>query len=125
MYTRETKIRLTDFLLVLIKVKGQWKNMFKMLKKKILFFSNIANIRKLKEFITTRPVQQIMLKEFLQVEERYQMEMSTEYSNYIGNIKTLFLIISFLKCKLFKAKSNVEMITCRSKMYEGNSTNAN
>lgn len=34
MYTRETKIRLTDFLLVLMQVRRQWKNIFKMLKKK-------------------------------------------------------------------------------------------
>lgn len=67
MYTRETKIRLTDFLLVLMQVRRQWKNIFKMLKKKkkILSFSNIANTHKLKKFIMSRSVQQIMLKEFL------------------------------------------------------------
>lgn len=66
MYTRETKIRLTDFLLVLMQMRRQWKNIFKMLKKKkILSFSNIANTHKLKKFIMSRPVQQIMLKELL------------------------------------------------------------
>lgn len=53
------------------------------------------------------------------------MEMKrTRSSNYVGNIKTLFLIILvILKYNLlFKAKYIMEIKTDRHKIYESNST---
>lgn len=76
--------------------------------------------------ITSRHAKQTIFKEGLQAEEKwYQMEMKrTRSSNYVGNIKPLFLIILvILKYNLlFKAKYIMEIKTDRHKIYESNST---